>query len=33
VKEVFNAGLIPNESEPFVDQQSCDRARRHTLLR
>ena len=33
VKEVLDAGFIPNESEPFVDQQSCDRARRHTLLR
>ena len=32
VKEVFDAGFIPNESEPFIDQQSCDRAR-HTLLR
>jgi hypothetical protein len=33
VKEVFNAGLISNESEPLIDQQSCDRARGHTLLR
>ena len=33
VKEVFDAGFITNESEPFIDQQSCDRARRHTLLR
>ena len=32
VKEVFDAGFITNESEPFIDQQSCDRAR-HTLLR
>ena len=29
VKEVFDAGLIPNEPEAFIDQQSCDRARRH----
>ena len=33
VEEVFDAGFITNESEPFIDQQSCDRARRHTLLR
>lgn len=32
VEEVFDAGFITNESEPFIDQQSCDRAR-HTLLR
>ena len=29
VKEVFDARLIPNEPEAFIDQQSCDRARRH----
>lgn len=33
VKEVFDAGLIPNEPEALIDQQSCDRARRHTVLR
>jgi hypothetical protein len=33
VKEVLDAVFISDESEPFVDQQSCDRARGHTLLR
>jgi hypothetical protein len=32
MKEVLDAGFITNESEPLIDQQSCDRAR-HTLLR
>jgi hypothetical protein len=32
VEEVLDAGFIPNESEPLIDQQPRDRAR-HTLLR
>ena len=33
VKEVLDAGFITNESKALVDQQSCDRTRRHTVLR
>jgi len=33
VKKVFDPGFIPDESEALVDQQTCDRTRRHTVLR
>jgi hypothetical protein len=32
VKEVFEAGLIPDEPEPLVDEESCDRSGRHTRI-
>lgn len=32
VEEVLNAGLVPDEPEPLVDEESCDRPGLHTRI-
>jgi hypothetical protein len=32
MKEMFEAGLIPDEPEPLIDEESCDRSGRHTRI-
>ena len=32
MEEVLEAGFIPDEPEPLVDKESCDRSGRHTRI-